>query len=394
MATAIPNTNSVKVLMLGNVTPSDLRRHLSQFGQLSSLKHPYFKPANTSYSYGTIVTFTTNEAASSACNERHQYVEGFRIQISKNTSLLPLESQPDVFGSSGSNIVYGTVKVSMFNGQLGEDHLRSLFCPYGALLSQPRVISGTPPYSYIEFGDPEAAKKSCQAIHKQRYNGIDIKARLCESRKIVPQKPVDVCANPASWNWSSSSQNVKLVNVVSPGTEWTEVSSLFYATMPQTTCRLVSVDRIMNKMIYDEYKHRKQTMEKRGKCLNEKLLFHGSRQTDPKKIYESDVGIDLRYSNEGRLGRGAYFAENSSYSNDYSFKINGNSCHRQIFLAAVLTGETCVKDRDSSLVEAPCKPGSTERYDSVSAHFGGSDIFVVYKLDMAYPTHLITYTTF
>ena len=49
-------------------------------------------------------------------------------------------------------------------------------------------------------------------------------------------------------------------------------------------------------------------------------LYHGTRETNPSLIYNSEEGFDMRYSREGLWGIAVYFAENSSYSNAYSFK--------------------------------------------------------------------------
>ena len=50
-------------------------------------------------------------------------------------------------------------------------------------------------------------------------------------------------------------------------------------------------------------------------------MFHGSGKvgTDPKLIYESDEGLDIRFANEGRCGFGIYFADNSEYSHSYAY---------------------------------------------------------------------------
>lgn len=42
-----------------------------------------------------------------------------------------------------------------------------------------------------------------------------------------------------------------------------------------------------------------------------KHLFHGSNQTDPKLIYESEIGLDARFARPGAYGEGTYFANNS-----------------------------------------------------------------------------------
>jgi len=47
-------------------------------------------------------------------------------------------------------------------------------------------------------------------------------------------------------------------------------------------------------------------------------LFHGTKGTDPKLIYESKYGLDIRFARSGLYGEGIYFAEHSSYSHQYA----------------------------------------------------------------------------
>lgn len=49
-------------------------------------------------------------------------------------------------------------------------------------------------------------------------------------------------------------------------------------------------------------------------------LYHGTRETQPSLIYNSEEGFDMRYSQIGLWGKAVYFAEYSSYSNAYSYK--------------------------------------------------------------------------
>ena len=65
-------------------------------------------------------------------------------------------------------------------------------------------------------------------------------------------------------------------------------------------------------------------------------LFHGTRQTDPSLIYQSEEGFDIRFSANGLAGYGIYFADNSKYSNDYVWK---GAEGKQMFMALVLIGE-------------------------------------------------------
>ena len=55
-----------------------------------------------------------------------------------------------------------------------------------------------------------------------------------------------------------------------------------------------------------------------------KLLFHGTSGTDPKLIYDSEEGLDMRFSKNGMWGVGIYFAVNSEYSNSYAFRAPQN----------------------------------------------------------------------
>ena len=80
----------------------------------------------------------------------------------------------------------------------------------------------------------------------------------------------------------------------------------------------------------------KQTYKKK-KMENTKLLWHGTRTTDPKMIYEGNEGFDMKFSREGLWGRGLYFAEKASYSKSYAHTEKDGS--KGIFLARVNLGE-------------------------------------------------------
>ena len=73
-----------------------------------------------------------------------------------------------------------------------------------------------------------------------------------------------------------------------------------------------------------------------------KVLFHGTSSVDPKTIWESEQGLDMRFSRDGMYGQGIYFADNASYSHRYAFKSNvdGRTCY-QMLLCFVLSGDAC-----------------------------------------------------
>ena len=82
------------------------------------------------------------------------------------------------------------------------------------------------------------------------------------------------------------------------------------------------------------------------------MLFHGTSNTSPEIIYQSEEGFDIRYSREGLWGNAVYFAVNSSYSNNYCFKdIKKNI--KQMFYARVNLGHSKELPSDKDLKIPP-----------------------------------------
>lgn len=51
------------------------------------------------------------------------------------------------------------------------------------------------------------------------------------------------------------------------------------------------------------------------------MLFHGTRSTEPKRIYEDkEESFNINYTSDSNyLGRGTYFAVTPEYSNNYAY---------------------------------------------------------------------------
>ncbi len=178
--------------------------------------------------------------------------------------------------------------------------------------------------------------------------------------------------------------------------EFEFVASAFESTLSPRMYKIQRIERIQNKHIWQKYLDCANRMNRFNHGnIGERTLFHGTRFNAPEKIYQGDVGFDMRYSNQGMWGRGNYFAVNSSYCNSgYVHQCTGG--HRQIIMAYVLTGHvyTCLPNR--SLTQPPVRllksaDGITRRFDTVSGVTGGSEVFITYENDRAYPAYLITY---
>lgn len=81
---------------------------------------------------------------------------------------------------------------------------------------------------------------------------------------------------------------------------------------------------------------------KLGKEPERQLLWHGTSKTEPKCIYEGEVGFDTRYSRAGMWGIAMYFAKNAKYSDSANggYKFINPAGESVLFFAEVLLGET------------------------------------------------------
>lgn len=388
--------DTIRVLMHGRLTAEDLRSTFSLYGQVKDIQ-PFRvdqQASSRSYKCFTYITFVHPIALANSDLQ----INGIRVQVGLENASRQLEgeqvnsSQPE-----HSHERPKTVKVSIY-GELTEHQLEQEFSKFGRLQSRPVVIRGDPIYSYINFQDSQCALRASQEENGKVIDGVMIKARLFESAssRSIPSQPTPKTVSgktlqksqyPKTWQLPMGTSPT-LIDIMSGTEEWCKVHQQLSSTLPQV--QNVSIQRIQNKELWDNYERRKQSLLKNGRAVNEKQLFHGTSDISPEKIYmDTRHGFDFRYCTEGMWGRGTYFAVNASYSDYYSFKDRNI---RKMILARVLIGEACKIQEGRSLTHPPHKPGSsTERYDSVQGFSNGSEIFVVYEFEQAYPEYLIIY---
>ena len=78
----------------------------------------------------------------------------------------------------------------------------------------------------------------------------------------------------------------------------------------------------MNHFLWSSFKNGKEQLKVKGVQENVMQLWHGSNKNKPSLFYKGEEGFDIKYSNPGLWGRGIYFAENASYSLNYSHNHN------------------------------------------------------------------------
>ena len=226
--------------------------------------------------------------------------------------------------------------------------------------------------------------------------------KLSFERKLLAQKSAITGSStsrsiPVPKYWKIQHDKITLKSVPRGSEEWAEIEMLMHASLP--SARIQTLQRIQNQWLWEKYSFSKERMHEQNKgIVNEKRLFHGTSSTPPEKIFKSRQGFDFRYCTRGMWGTGTYFAVNASYSDNYASPSTGA---KQLILAKVLTGETYQSPSNPELKKPPVKKHTQtsgtafvdELYDSVSGHTKGSDIFIIYDHEKAYPDYLITYTT-
>jgi len=200
--------------------------------------------------------------------------------------------------------------------------------------------------------------------------------------------------------WSTSQQtNCDLKIIPAESQEFQGIANRINSTLPNA--KIIKIESIQNKYLWTRYYHeRKLLRQKNQQDTVEKMLFHGSRGTDPRDIYNGEDGFDMRFSASGMWGQGVYFAENASYSNGYVHICQEmGQTVRKFFLASVLVGDPFDCPSNAALRMPPEKAQASShllfhkvRYDCCSGFTGGSKIFIIYMNGRAYPKYLITFT--
>ena len=203
---------------------------------------------------------------------------------------------------------------------------------------------------------------------------------------------------PSHWDGHREDEEWKIVPVSPNSREFKEIADRFASTMPYAT--IERLERIQNKVLWRKYRDCKERLGRDLPSVGEKHLFHGTRETDPIAIYGGDAGFDVGHSRVGLWGPGNYFAVNASYSHYYAHvkDVLGYSVSKML-VAKVLTGLSWASPPNRELRFPPerADTGAEEgrvrrRYNSVQGTTGGSEVYITYTNEQAYPAYVISYT--
>lgn len=219
----------------------------------------------------------------------------------------------------------------------------------------------------------------------------NVKAELAQHLLTVLLEPSPPGHPVSPPDWEPQDKDIALCPVAERSSEWIHIEQLMKKSLKGV--KIVTIERIQNKSLWRKYAFFREHLAKRTD-INEKELFHGTRKNSPSKIYESDKGFDFRFGSKNSLwGQGTYFAVKASYS-DHGYAYRLSNGQKQLILAKVVTGESVEMKNHENLKAPPLKPGEeVKRYDTVRAKTGGSEIYVIYDHEKAYPAYLISYKT-
>ena len=199
-------------------------------------------------------------------------------------------------------------------------------------------------------------------------------------------------ALPEEWEHQDTDLKLCLLDVSTNEEEFAKIASLFWQSLPDLEIR--TIERIQNRVLWKKYSTKSKGMHEDNIPCRERTLFHGTRHTDPKEIYEGDSSFDMRHGRNGMWGKGNYFAVNASLADGYAYQVRG--C-KKLLLARVLTGLSYFSQpknflKPPTLQSVGSARGVQRRYNSVTGQLGGSTIYITYENDFAYPAYIITYT--
>ena len=257
--------------------------------------------------------------------------------------------------------------------------------PDGVIISCPQLFESFAQQYCVEITSAKSGHITARGV--ENYTNAILLLLVSDMIKYSFQPISDIQLSvPEEWTYQDSDIELKVVEESS--LEWNNVHIKWKKTMSQPVKK---IQRIQNKWLWRHYSLcRDRIREKNGGQENEMWLFHGTKDTDPSDIYKSEKGFDFRFSRPGMWGYGSYFAANASYSATYAYQTSTGD--KKIFLARVLIGEYVDVPPSSSLKMPPLKTTTaTGRYDSIKGHTKGSDVYIVYEHDKAYPAYLITY---
>ncbi|NXE47501.1 PAR12 polymerase, partial [Casuarius casuarius] len=264
-------------------------------------------------------------------------------------------------------------------------------------------------FENLYLADPDATISFQAGLHHYELNFKEMtqtnthfrtRRRVCRRPKFVSSEDVEkikkgrkdssipnqIC--PAHWDQSALPElGYKTVEITNTSSEYNRIRMMFEKTMKSYTVHRIR--RIQNPSLWKVFQWQKEQMKKEngGKEVDERLLFHGTKNSFLEAICNHNFDWRICGTNGTIYGKGIYFARDASYSHEYcqpAVKPN------VMFVARVLVGDFV--EGNASYVRPPPKSANTfQFYDSCVDNVLNPSIFVVFEKYQIYPEYLIEY---
>jgi len=193
-------------------------------------------------------------------------------------------------------------------------------------------------------------------------------------------------------NWTKiQTHTCQLFDVDKLSEEYTTITNSVHNTLPNVS--IMSIKRVQNILIYRKYANEISKISFDGEIsVNEKFLFHGTRNLQPGTIITSQEGFDTRLSgNQNLWGPGAYFAEDAKYADRFAYR--GTNGSKQLIIASVVLGRCFEYGKlcNPALRQPPMDIETKRRFNSVSGITKNSTVYSVYNSAQSCPRYIIKY---
>merc|ERR1712137_67133 len=232
--------------------------------------------------------------------------------------------------------------------------------------------------------------------NKQIFCSEETRSCEIEEKKVEWKRELVVTSRvvniPKTWN-PVQSYTCEIIPVGTESKEYRSILSSMRDTAPDAI--IEKLYRVQNLLIWEKYctERKRMMITSNETSIEEKLLFHGTRNTNPRDIVCSQEGLDVRLSgNENLWGGGIYFAQDFSYVHPYSYPTSTGS--RVVLVASVALG-SCFDFgtiTSPSLQKPPRNIWKSVDYDSITGVTNKSRVYAVYNSAKCCPRYIIKYS--
>ncbi len=139
------------------------------------------------------------------------------------------------------------------------------------------------------------------------------------------------------------------------------------------------IETISNGFLLDNYNKTKTKLESSNKPVNEKELFHGTRETSARAIIQT--GFSAKLNKVSAYGLGSYFATGAAYSRNFAVMSKDDMAF--MFVCDVITG-TCGKGVANKRID-------TTKFESGVNSIKAPSMYVIPNDNAIFPKYLVAF---